>query len=118
MTTINAYCFLALGTAMNLLPLLAPGAFPGGIDGANTSALWLQLMGWVNGMLGASYVARLEVLPFVVQVLTWRPALPPAIKPAELLRPAMEFYEEIEEELEAASAELRPVPVKRGRWAA
>ncbi|HEY0862495.1 MAG TPA: hypothetical protein VGD97_00180 [Lacunisphaera sp.] len=97
MTTIHAYAFLALGGLLNLLPLLAPAHFPpNSLDGANTSALWLQFMGWVNGGLGAGYAARLQVLPAVAQVLAWRPALPPEIQPAQILRPAMDLYAEIE----------------------
>jgi hypothetical protein len=96
MTTIHAYAFLALGGALNLLPLLAPAQFPpNSLDGSNTSALWLQLMGWVNGGLGAGYATRLQVLPAVVQLLAWRPTLPPEMQPARILRPAMDFYEEI-----------------------
>lgn len=97
MTTIHAYVFVALGGALNLLPLLAPAQFPPtSLDGSNTSALWLQLMGWVNGGLGAGYAARLQVLPAIAQVLAWRPALPPEMQPAQMLRPAMDLYEEIE----------------------
>ncbi len=97
MTTIHAYAFLALGGVLNLLPLLAPAHFPpSSLDGSSTSALWLQLMGWVNGAVGTGYVTRLEVLPAVARLLAWRPALPPEMQPAQILRPAMDFYEEIE----------------------
>lgn len=97
MTPLHAYIFLTLGGLLNLLPLCAPGHFPpNGPDGAGTSALWLQFMGWVNGVVGAGYATRLQVLPAVAQVLAWRPALPSDMQPAQILRPAMEFYEEIE----------------------
>ena len=97
MTPLHAYVFLALGGLLNLLPMLVPAFFPpSSLDGSNTSALWLQLMGWVNGGLGAGYVTRLQVLPAVAQALAWRPALPPEMQPAQILRPAMDFYEEIE----------------------
>ena len=96
MTTLHAYLFLVLGGTFNLLPLLAPVRFPpNSLDGSNTSALWLQLMGWVNGGLGAGYVAWLQVLPTVARVLVWRPTLPPEMQPAQVLRPAMDFYNEI-----------------------
>jgi len=96
MTTIHAYAFLTLGGVLNLLPLLAPAHIPpNSPDGSSTSALWLQLMGWVNGGLGAGYAARLQVLPAVAQVLAWRPALPPEMQPAQILRPAMDLYEGI-----------------------
>lgn len=95
MTTIQAYALLALGGVLNRLPLLAPAQFPpNSLDGANTSTLWLQLMGWVSGGLGAGYAVRLQVLPAVARVLAWRPALPPEMQPAQILRPAMDFYGE------------------------
>lgn len=97
MTTLHACGFLVLGWGLNLVPWMAPGYFaPNGLDGANTSALWLQFMGWVNGGLGAGYALRLQVLPVLVRALAWRPALPPELQPAELLRPALDLYEEFE----------------------
>lgn len=97
MTTLHSYGFLVLGGMLHLLPLVAPAQFPpNSLDGANTSALWLQFMGWVNGSIGTAYLGLLELLPFVAQVLAWRPVLPLEMQPAELLRPAMDFYKEIE----------------------
>jgi hypothetical protein len=96
MTTLHSYGFLALGGVLHLLPLVAPAHFPpNSPDGANTSALWLQFMGWVNGGIGTAYLWLLELLPFVVQALAWRPALPPGMQPATLLRPAVDFYAEL-----------------------
>jgi len=90
MTPLHAYVFLALGGLLNLLPMLAPAYFPpNSLDGSNTSALWLQLMGWVNGGLGAGCVARLQLLPVIGQALAWRPAPLPKFVPAEMLRPAL-----------------------------
>ncbi len=90
MTNIHAYGFLVFGGALHLLPLLAPANFPpNSIDGANTSALWLQTMGWVNGVIGAFYLIRLDVVPFVASVLAWRPAPLPEFLPEEMLRPGM-----------------------------
>lgn len=96
MTNLHACVFLALGGILNLLTLVAPGLFPpNSLDGANTSALWLQLMGWVNGGLGAGYIVRQQVLPVLGRALAWRPALPPELQPAQILRPAMDLYEGI-----------------------
>lgn len=90
MTSLYAYGFLVLGGALHLLPLVAPAHFPpNSIDGANTSALWLQLMGWVNGVIGAFYLLRLEILPGIAQVLAWRPTPLPELLPDNLLRPAL-----------------------------
>lgn len=90
MTSLYAYGFLILGSVCHLLPLMAPAQFPpNSIDGANTSALWLQVMGWVNGVIGAFYLVRLEIVPFIAQVLAWRPAPLPALLPDTVLRPAL-----------------------------
>src|SRR3954468_18488161 len=89
MTNVHAYGFLVFGGLLHLLPLVAPGDFPANsVDGANTSALWLQLMGWVNGVIGAFYLIRLDVVPFIAHVLTWRPAPLPELLPGNVLRPA------------------------------
>jgi hypothetical protein len=90
MTNLHAYGFLVFGGLLNLLPLAAPAHFPpNSIDGANTSALWLQVMGWVNGTIGAFYLIRLDVVPFIAQVLAWRPAPLEEFLPVEVLRPAL-----------------------------
>jgi hypothetical protein len=90
MTNLHAYGFLVFGGLLHLLPLVAPAQFPANsIDGANTSALWLQVMGWVNGGIGAVYLLRLEILPFITQVLAWRPAPLPEFLPENILRPAL-----------------------------
>lgn len=91
MTNVHAYGFLVFGGLLHLLPLVAPAHFPAnGIDGANTSALWLQMMGWVNGVIGAYYLIRLDVIPFVSQVLAWRPPVEvPELLRGEVLRPAL-----------------------------
>ncbi len=97
MTTIQALAFLTLGGVLNLLPVLAPAHFPpNSLDGSSTSALWLQLMGWVTGGLGAGYAARLHVWPAAARVPAWRPAMPAVLQPAQILRPALTLYEEIE----------------------
>ena len=90
MTNMHAYGFLVFGGLLHLLPLAAPAQFlPDSLDGANTSALWLQLMGWVNGVIGACYLIRLDVVPFVAYVLVWRPEPLPEILSEDMLRPAL-----------------------------
>jgi hypothetical protein len=90
MTNLHAYGFLVFGGMLHLLPLMAPAHFPpNSIDGANTSALWLQVMGWVNGSIGTVYLLRLEILPFIAQVLAWRPAPLGELLPDNVLRPAL-----------------------------
>ena len=88
MTNVHAYGFLVFGGALRLLPLVAPAHFPpNSVDGSNTSALWLQAMGLINGIIGAFYLIRLDVVPFVAQVLAWRPAPLPDPLPENVLRP-------------------------------
>ncbi len=96
---------------MCLLPELIPASFAGFESGANTSALWLQVMGAVNGAAGAGWLLWARVVPAAIRALKWRPALPTGLAPTQLLRPAMAFYEEIEEEL--VTAGLQPLPVER-----
>lgn len=93
MTNVHAYGFLVFGGLMHLLPLAAPAHFPpNSVDGGNTSALWLQAMGWVNGVIGAFYLIRLDVLPFIAQVMAWRPAPLPELLPENMLRPALALH--------------------------
>jgi hypothetical protein len=88
MTNLRAAGFLALGGVVNLLPALAPAQFPpNSLDGGNTSALWLQFMGWVMGGVGTVYLLGCGVWPAVVRVLAWRPAP----LPATVLRPSFDL---------------------------
>ena len=90
MTNVHAYGFLVFGGLLHLLPLVAPAHFPpNSVDGANTSALWLQVMGWVNGVIGAFYLIRLDMVPFVAHVLAWRPEPLPELLTGTVLRPAL-----------------------------
>lgn len=57
MKTSDACLFLVVGILMWAAPLLAPGHFPQSGPGLiNPSSLWLQVMGWVNGGLGALFL--------------------------------------------------------------
>jgi hypothetical protein len=90
MTNVHAYGFLLFGGLLHLLPLVAPAHFPpNSVDGANTSALWLQSMGWVNAVIGSFYLIRLDVIPFVAHVLAWRPAPLPELLPERILLPTL-----------------------------
>jgi hypothetical protein len=93
----HALGFCLLGLGMIFMPALAPDFFPpDAATGWSLSALWLKFMGWINGCLGCGLTLRYHVLPWVLQVLAWRPTVPAELHPAELLRPAMEIYEELE----------------------
>lgn len=90
MTPFHAYCFCVLGWGLNLLPAVAPSLFPpSSVYGTNTSALWLGLMGWVNGLVGAGYIAHLQVNPVLVRALAWRRAVLPELSAENILPPSM-----------------------------
>ncbi len=92
MKNLQAYVFLTLGAVLNLLPLMAPAQFPANsLDGSNTSALWLQFMGWVIGGIGTGYLLLLEVLPSVAQLLAWRPSPLPDLLSGNVLRPTLQL---------------------------
>lgn len=55
----NAIAFVGIGSAMWLLPLLAPSLFPHtAIDGSSTRALWTQFMGTLQCAIGVFVMAR------------------------------------------------------------
>lgn len=89
MTTSNAFAFLVLGLMMISAPALAPAMFPPtGFDGSNARALWLLLMGSLQGALGAGYLIRQHFIPAAVQLFTWHQ--PETQRPrAVVLRPAL-----------------------------
>lgn len=72
MNSSHACGFLFLGLAMVLLPLVARGAFPpAGIDGANTRALWLGVVGWVQMAIGAAWLGQAAIMRFVDRLATF-----------------------------------------------
>ena len=85
----NAWGFVSFGTVMSLLPLLAPAWFPPtGIDGASTRAIWLEVMGVFQLLLGGVRVLWHAVVPAFVR---WLAFTPPPIAP---LAPVVEFEPE------------------------
>jgi hypothetical protein len=96
MTTFNALGFSFLGLLMGYLPAIFPGYFPPtGLDGSNTSALWLGFMGPLVGSLGAFHCLRNEGIPLAYRLLTLRlPQLPPMEQttPGIMLRPMAVGY--------------------------
>jgi len=78
---------------MSFLPAFLPAYFPAtGLDGTNTSALWLEVMGAVNNLIGISLVARV-VPAAVTRMLAWRmpvPAPRPVVA-ARVLRPVLQL---------------------------
>ncbi len=90
MTTPNAFGFLLLGLLLLLLPSTVPDWFPPNhaLDGSNTSALWLEFMGWVNDAIGAWFAWCNELLPRAERALAWRPQSREEFAPGQILRPA------------------------------
>ena len=75
MNGINAAIFALLGSAMGLLPALAPSWFPpNGPDGSSARALWLDTVGAAQVALGVAYVLSARVAPAAMRILRAIPA--------------------------------------------
>lgn len=97
MTIGNALAFFLLGSGMIFLPAHAPELLVANdLSQFSRSALWLNFMGWVNGGLGGFYLAKNAVVPRILRLLEWRPAHTRELITAQILRPAIEIYGEIE----------------------
>jgi hypothetical protein len=97
MTIGNSLAFFLLGVGIIFLPahaseLLAPGE----LSQLGRSALWLNFMGWVNGGLGGFYLTKNALVPRILRILEWRPASTRELIKAQILRPAIEIYGEME----------------------
>ncbi len=80
----NAWGFLSFGLVMGLLPLLAPAWFPPtGMDGTSARALWLELMGAVQALLGGVRVLWQVAVPAAIRWLTFVPPPPAVVVPFE-----------------------------------
>lgn len=81
MNSKNALGFLGLGLLMHATPLLAQSLAEYPVSFADTSvrAIWMELMSWVVGGIGFSYLTREGVARL--------PALLTAMVPERLLRP-------------------------------
>lgn len=82
MNTGNAFAFCLSGLGMWVLPQVAPEFFARhAIDGSSTRALWLQVMACVHVAVGAVYLFRSGLLPWLAagfsRATTARPALAP-----------------------------------------
>jgi hypothetical protein len=82
MNTRHAWGFLSLGLVMGLVPMVAPAWFPpSGMDGSSTRALWLELMGLVQTVLGGGRVTWHLAAPAIVRWLAVAPAPRAAVVP-------------------------------------
>ncbi|HVU35879.1 MAG TPA: hypothetical protein VHE61_20735 [Opitutaceae bacterium] len=62
----NALGFVVFGAVMWLLPIAAPGWFPhGAVDGTSARAIWIELMGTVELVLGLSFLVHRWCVPAV-----------------------------------------------------
>jgi hypothetical protein len=88
----DALGFFSLGLAMTLLPILFPGLFPpNASDGSSTSALWLEIMGLLNTLLGGVHLLRAQLLPWVERTLFWKAEAEPE-SVGMVLRPEVDDY--------------------------
>lgn len=80
----NAWGFLSFGLVMGLLPVLAPTWFPPtGTDGTSARALWLELMGVVQTLLGGVRVLWQVAVPAAIRWLAFVPSPPAVVVPFE-----------------------------------
>ncbi|MES2694224.1 MAG: hypothetical protein V4773_12185 [Verrucomicrobiota bacterium] len=79
-------------------PLLAPEYFPASaIDGSSTRALWLQVVGLAQTLVGISFIVTLGVMPAIARWLAAAPALLPRWKNAPVpahAAPVVAFVDE------------------------
>jgi hypothetical protein len=74
MTTTNALGFIVLGLGMLLVPADIPQLFPiNAGDGSSTSALWLELMGPLQFLLGLAVAGRNEAIRLQAAIEGWDP---------------------------------------------
>ncbi len=81
MSNRNAWGFLSFGLVMTLLPMLQPGWFPPGVNGTSTRAIWLELMGIVQLLLGGASVIWHGVVPAIIHWLAFTPPPPSPVAP-------------------------------------
>ena len=91
----NAIGFFILGTVMHLLAAVAPtyAAAPAALVDTSGSALWLQLMGTVVGLIGTGYLLRfgVEHMASWIAIRAEQPAPEPrTVVPLHDARPAKE----------------------------
>lgn len=78
MNTGNALGFLGFGLGMGVLAWAAPaGLCPVGPDGLSGRALWLGLMGTLQGGIGAGHLIRHALWPVIAGWLAPQPAAAP-----------------------------------------
>ncbi len=74
MTTNNAIGFILLGLGMIFSPAELPQLFPVNAgDGSCTSALWLEVMGPMNCLIGLTVAAHNETIRLRALIETWDP---------------------------------------------
>ena len=74
MTTNNSLVFLLLGVAMFCAPGELPQFFPANAgDGSCTSALWLEVMGVAQALLGFVAVLQNEIVRLQATIESWEP---------------------------------------------
>jgi hypothetical protein len=73
MNIANAFGFFVIGTAMIVSPMLAPAGFPPtGFDGTSARALWLDVVGASQVLIGASGLIQIWINRVADSVATVR----------------------------------------------
>lgn len=83
MKLINSLGFLFIGSAMFLLPQIAPNLCPLDSHGLSARATWLHLMGFFQFGIGASFMVRKAG----AELAAWLERWPELLIPVETLEP-------------------------------
>ncbi|HVU17911.1 MAG TPA: hypothetical protein VHD32_13375 [Candidatus Didemnitutus sp.] len=89
MNTLNAMGFVICGFAMAMLPFVAPHYFPAGSMPGGTSTIWVEFMGWVNGLTGGVYLACERLGALIRRQLAWQPPVERVPLHSKIARPAL-----------------------------
>jgi hypothetical protein len=74
MNTLNALGFLLCGIGMIVGPWLVPNLFTTDALSGGFSGLWVEFMGWVNGLTGIACLVVSRLTAPVRRTLAWPPA--------------------------------------------
>jgi hypothetical protein len=68
---LNAYIFMAMGSAMGLLPHVFPSWIaPNGDDASSARVIWLYVMATTQVAVGLGFVIQAQVIPFATRLMS------------------------------------------------
>ena len=71
MNALNAYIFLAMGSAMGLLPHVFPSWIaPTGDDASSARVIWLYVMATTQVAVGLGFLIQAQVVPFAARLIS------------------------------------------------